>query len=70
MIFVPFSGGRPSGMPVEVLGGFLTSEGFRGRPVGVTLDKSGALLVADDMGNVIWRVTAVEPAPSEPVKPR
>lgn len=70
VIFVPFSGGRPSGMPVEVLGGFLTSEGFRGRPVGVTLDKSGALLVADDMGNVIWRVTGAEPAPSGPVKPR
>lgn len=62
VIFVPFSGGRPSGLPVEVLGGFLSKEGFRGRPVGVTLDKTGALLVADDMGNTIWRVSAAGPA--------
>ena len=59
VIFVPFSGGRPAGEAVEVLTGFLNDEGeAQGRPVGVALDRSGALLVADDVGNVIWRVTA------------
>ncbi|HEX5727492.1 MAG TPA: sorbosone dehydrogenase family protein [Longimicrobiaceae bacterium] len=59
VIFVPFGGGKPAGMPVEVLTGFLDEEGnARGRPVGVALDRTGALLVADDVGNVIWRVTA------------
>ena len=59
VIFVPFgSDGRPSGAPVDVLTGFLSEEGdARGRPVGVAIDKAGALLVADDVGNVIWRVT-------------
>jgi glucose/arabinose dehydrogenase len=58
VIFVPFSGGRPSGMPQDVLTGFLNPDGdARGRPVGVAIDKSGALLVADDVGNRIWRVT-------------
>jgi glucose/arabinose dehydrogenase len=58
VIFVPFHGGKPSGMPVDVLTGFLSDEGNAfGRPVGVVLDKQGALLVADDVGNVIWRVT-------------
>lgn len=58
VVFVPFSGGRPSGQPVDVLTGFLSEDGMaRGRPVGVTLDKSGALLVADDVGNAVWRVT-------------
>lgn len=59
VIFVPFSAGKPSGPPVEVLGGFLVNdEDARGRPVGVAIDARGALLVADDVGNVIWRVTA------------
>lgn len=59
VIFVPFSGGKPSGEPVDVLTGFVKDNGdAMGRPVGVTLDKRGALLVADDVGNVIWRVTA------------
>jgi len=58
VVFVPFSGGRPSGQPVDVLTGFLSEDGkAQGRPVGVTLDKSGALLVADDVGNAVWRVT-------------
>jgi len=57
VIFVPFSNGRPSGAPVDVLTGFLDDEGHaRGRPVGVAIDRRGALLVADDVGNVIWRV--------------
>ena len=59
VIFVPFANGKPSGEPVEVLTGFLNAEGeAKGRPVGVAIDKTGALLVADDVGNVVWRVTA------------
>jgi len=60
VVFVPFDGPRPTGaQPLVVLGGFLDPEGKAyGRPVGVALDKQGALLVADDVGNVIWRVTA------------
>jgi glucose/arabinose dehydrogenase len=59
VVFVPFAGGKPSGNPLDVLTGFLSEDGDAyGRPVGVALDKRGALLVADDVGNVIWRVTA------------
>ena len=59
VIFVPFTSGKPSGQPVDVLTGLLSAEGEAfGRPVGVALDRQGALLVADDVGNVIWRVTA------------
>ena len=59
VIFVPFAGGKPSGEPVDVLTGFLSDDGkANGRPVGVALDATGALLVADDVGNVIWRVSA------------
>jgi len=59
VVFVPFAGGKPSGNPLDVLTGFLSEDGDAyGRPVGVALDKHGALLVADDVGNVIWRVTA------------
>jgi glucose/arabinose dehydrogenase len=58
VIFVPFAQGRPAGAIEEILTGFLDADGnARGRPVGVTVDKAGALLVADDVGNVIWRVT-------------
>jgi glucose/arabinose dehydrogenase len=58
VIFVPFVGGKPSGDPIEVLTGFLTPQGkAQGRPVGVAIDRSGALLVADDVGNTVWRVT-------------
>ncbi|HEX8308336.1 MAG TPA: sorbosone dehydrogenase family protein [Allosphingosinicella sp.] len=57
VIFVPFAGGRPSGPPVDILTGFLDSRGKAlGRPAGVAVDKAGALLVADDVGNTIWRV--------------
>jgi glucose/arabinose dehydrogenase len=63
VIFVPFSGGKPAGEPVDVLTGFLTKDGkAQGRPVGVMVDKRGALLVADDVGNVIWRVTSTSGA--------
>lgn len=59
VIFVPFDNGNPSGEPVDVLTGFLSGDGNAfGRPVGVVIDKSGALLVADDVGNVVWRVSA------------
>ena len=59
VIFVPFTGGAPVGAPVDVLPGFLTPDGkAQGRPVGVTIDRGGGLLVADDVGNTIWRVTA------------
>ncbi|GAB2879490.1 sorbosone dehydrogenase family protein [Uliginosibacterium flavum] len=59
VIFVPFANGMPAGVPVDVLTGFLSEEGNAfGRPVGVALDKQGALLVADDVGNVVWRVSA------------
>jgi glucose/arabinose dehydrogenase len=58
VIFVPFANGKPSGQPADVLTGFLDAdESARGRPVGVAIDKAGALLVADDVGNTIWRVT-------------
>jgi glucose/arabinose dehydrogenase len=58
VIFVPFKDGKPSGPPQDVLTGFLNDKGeAQGRPVGVRLDKQGALLVADDVGNTIWRVT-------------
>ena len=56
-VYVPFADGKPNGMPVEILGGFVNGEGEAyGRPVGVAVDKRGALLVADDVGNVVWRV--------------
>jgi glucose/arabinose dehydrogenase len=59
VIFVPFRGGRPAGAPLDVLTGFVDADGNAwGRPVGVAVDKAGGLLVADDVGNVIWRVTA------------
>jgi glucose/arabinose dehydrogenase len=58
VIFVPFEGGLPQGMARDVLTGFLSGEGeAQGRPVGLAIDSSGALLVADDVGNTVWRVT-------------
>ncbi|MCR6650072.1 MAG: sorbosone dehydrogenase family protein [Cellvibrionaceae bacterium] len=57
VIFVPFSNGRPSGQPIDFVTGFRDDNGkTRGRPVGVTVDPKGALIVADDLANVIWRV--------------
>ena len=59
VIFVSFAQGKPVGQPVDVLTGFLSSDDNAfGRPVGVALDKQGALLVADDVGNTVWRVTS------------
>jgi glucose/arabinose dehydrogenase len=61
VIFVPFEAGKPKGQPVDVLTGFLNSdEKAMGRPVGVVIDKQGDLLVADDVGNKVWRVSAAK----------
>jgi glucose/arabinose dehydrogenase len=61
VVFVPFVNGRPKGSPEDVLTGFLDAEGnARGRPVGVAIARDGALLVADDVGNKVWRVSAAK----------
>jgi len=65
VIFVPFKDGKPAGPPQDVLTGFLNDKGeAQGRPVGVRLDKQGALLVADDVGNTVWRVAGGGPPPT------
>ena len=59
VIYSPFADGRPSGPAIDVLTDFLDNRGrAQGRPVGVAMDRTGALLVADDVGNIIWRVHA------------
>jgi glucose/arabinose dehydrogenase len=59
VVFVPFVNGKPTGMPMDVLTGFVSKDGEAwGRPVGVAIDVKGALLVADDVGNVVWRATS------------
>ncbi|HWH88665.1 MAG TPA: sorbosone dehydrogenase family protein [Pseudomonas sp.] len=61
VIFVPFSAGKPTGQPVDVLTGFLDKdENALGRPVGVVIDQQGGLLVADDVGNKVWRVSSAK----------
>lgn len=58
VVFIRFAGGRPVGKPVNFVGGFLNRDGkVRGRPVGVAVDRTGALIIADDVGNLVWRVT-------------
>jgi glucose/arabinose dehydrogenase len=58
VVFVPFSGGKPSGPPVDFLTGFVSDDGKAlGRPVGVAIDRTGAVLVADDVGNTVWRIS-------------
>ncbi len=76
VVFVPFTGGKPAGPPTDVLTGFLNEEGeAMGRPVGVAIGKRGDLLVADDVGNTIWRLraagapTTAPAAPAAPVAP-
>jgi glucose/arabinose dehydrogenase len=58
VIFVPFTDGEPDGMPIDVLTGFLFQDEARGRPVGVAIAHDGSLLVADDVGKTVWRVTS------------
>ena len=63
VIFVPFRDGRPTGEAIVVVTGFLDSRGkARGRPVGVTVDPGGALIIADDMSNTVWRLAPTRPA--------
>ena len=62
VVFVPFKGSVPSGLPIDVLSGFLDSKKVaHGRPVGLAIDKQGSLLVADDVGGTVWRVSAGQP---------
>ena len=58
VVFVPFANGRPNGPPQDVVTGFLDGDQARGRPVGLAVDAQGGLLIADDIGNTVWRVTA------------
>ncbi len=67
VIFVPFVEGHPEGKPIDILTGFLNSAGqAQGRPVGVAMDRGGALLVADDVGNTVWKVTGRHRLVTEP----
>jgi glucose/arabinose dehydrogenase len=71
VVFVPFAKGRPAGEPIDVLTGFLDEkENARGRPVGVALDKKGALLVVDDVGNRVWRVSGDDAYAEAPAAPK
>ena len=64
VIFVPFRE-RPAGDPIDFVSGFLDDDGnTRGRPVGVTVDPRGALIVADDLSNTVWRITPNQPQPA------
>jgi glucose/arabinose dehydrogenase len=58
VVFVPFKDGKPAGQPIDVVTGFLVGDHAKGRPVGLAMDRSGALLIADDVGNTVWRVSA------------
>jgi len=70
VVFVPFKDGKPSGKAEDVVTGFLDGQGqARGRPVGVAIDKTGALLIADDVGNTVWRVTAAQQQSQAEPKP-
>lgn len=61
VVFVPFQNGKPSGNPQDIVTGFLQGEDqAHGRPVGLAVDRSGGLLIADDVGNAVWRVTAAK----------
>lgn len=63
VVFVPFNGGKPLGTPVTLLTGFLNGDqNAQGRPVGVAIDKRGGVLIADDAGNIIWRVVGSQPS--------
>ena len=59
VVYIPFTAGRPNGPPQDVVTGFLGKDArARGRPVGLAVDRAGGLLIADDLGNTVWRVTA------------
>jgi glucose/arabinose dehydrogenase len=58
VVYVPFENGRPAGMAQDVVTGFIEGDQARGRPVGLAIDGTGALLIADDAGNTVWRVAA------------
>jgi glucose/arabinose dehydrogenase len=66
VVFIPFKDGKPNGIAEDAVTGFLDGDHARGRPVAVTLDKTGALLIADDVGNTVWRVTAGAPTQAPP----
>ena len=66
VVFVPFGGAQPSGMPIDVLTGFMVGGKAFGRPVGVQIARDGSLLVADDVGNTVWRVSAATPSAATP----
>ena len=70
VVYIPFRDGRPSGPPEDVVTGFVSDDAkTRGRPVGVAIDRTGALLVADDVGNTVWRVTTASPGPAAAATP-
>jgi glucose/arabinose dehydrogenase len=64
VVFIRFQNGRPVGEPMDFVTGFVKDGKARGRPVGVAVDKSGALIVADDVGNTVWRVTSTNAKPT------
>jgi len=63
VVFIRFQDGRPTGNPMDFVTGFVKDGKARGRPVGVTVDRAGALFVADDVGNTVWRITSAAPVP-------
>src|SRR5258708_36676742 len=68
VVFVPFSGGKPSDLAQDVVTGFLdANDHARGRPVGLAIDRTGGLLIADDVGDTVWRVSSARPG--SPPKP-
>ena len=59
VVYIPFAGGKPSGPAQDVVTGFIAADGrAHGRPVGLAVDSRGGLLIADDVGGTVWRVTA------------
>jgi glucose/arabinose dehydrogenase len=67
VVFIPFRNGRPAGKPIDFVWNFVGKDGkVRGRPVGVAIDRTGALIIADDVGNTVWRVSyaAAQPQPA------
>ena len=69
VVFIRFANGRPAGTPIDVVTGFLDGDKARGRPVGVAVDPRGALFVADDLSQTVWRIAPRQPAPATPATP-